>query len=430
MQIRVNQLNRQHGELVMHFHSCKLALLLFSVFAFSRGSVGLALPAPVWFANGFIVIALLILALRRQKKALLNYVTVFLVYILLILWGWRNQDLAHGVFAEAFYMSIIFLFGIVMQRYRDWHRMLFHILAYVGCFYSIWTIVCAIQPAVYFDFILPWLRRYEPMTGRGNYTCGFTTHYSINGMYISIGLMGTLARLLCADRNDREAFSGIKVCLVIQLIGLLLCGKRGIAICVLLAFCAAYLFSARSHGRLFKLVGVLVVLVAAFYIASFWFEPLMVIIDRFVVQIEAGDISTGRFDIWEEAWAAFLEAPVFGNGWGWFRYNNTFGTSFHAHNCYLQWLCELGILFSVPVFVAIFFFYFRSYKGIRKLAMLNPGSVKTTTKSLAVFSFMYQTFFLGFMLEGTGFYEVQTLFMYVLCIAMDRFIGKEVQGQV
>mgnify|MGYP000158085205 CR=1 FL=1 len=54
------------------------------------------------------------------------------------------------------------------------------------------------------------------------------------------------------------------------------------------------------------------------------------------------DISTGRFDLYEIAYKAFSQSPIFGIGAGLFKEVTHAYTD--VHNAYLQVLCEQGII--------------------------------------------------------------------------------------
>ncbi len=58
----------------------------------------------------------------------------------------------------------------------------------------------------------------------------------------------------------------------------------------------------------------------------------------------------GRFELWETAWAAWLQSPVFGNGLGYAYTVNGAAT----HNTYLQVLSETGV-FGLGMFIVFLF---------------------------------------------------------------------------
>ena len=88
--------------------------------------------------------------------------------------------------------------------------------------------------------------------------------------------------------------------------------------------------------------------------------------------------TTIRFDLWERAWSLFSQSPIFGVGFG--RYNDIFENSrlqgirgliniyrdpnfaindAHAHNAYLQFLSETGVL---GLFLLLLFWFLCFYK--------------------------------------------------------------------
>ncbi len=395
----------------------KLSLLIYALFVFSRNSIGMAIPMIVWFAAVGISILLMMLVCIRRFRWVLPYDFVGPLYVALIGLLYNNQDFLHSTFVDYFVVLIPIFFSIVLKDYNGWHTFFLKILIIESAFYTFWTIISAIDANVYDSFIFPFLKRYQPGLGRGNFTCGFTTHYSTNGMYIALGTLAQMARVL-AYRDRRIRIRLFDILLLLYLLsGLLLCGKRGIILCVVMSFCTVYLFAKPRLDRPAKLLLLLFVGCLFVYIGSLWLPALLVFVERFQSQISSGDILTGRLDIWKEGWEAFLSSPLLGHGWGWFRYNNSIGAEFHVHNCYLQWLCELGIVFSLPIFWFIFSSFYKVFKAFRTTIVLNT-ELSAEEAARMTFVLMYFIYFLFFMLEGTAFYEMQCVLPFYLNIAI------------
>lgn len=400
-----------------------VAIILYSLFAFSRNSVGMVIPMIIWFAIIAASVVMIIVFALIKHKLPLDATSISMFYIIVIMLIYNNQDFAHNVYMDYLVIAIPIFIALFAQRTLGWHELFKVTLVLVSLFYSFWTIICAVDNNVYNNFCLPFLRNYMPELSRGNFTCGFTTHYSTNGMYIALGSLVLLADVLAQRRVKRHTDKKTLFLLFICVAGLLLCGKRGILLCVIISFALAYLLFTNEFGRGAKLALLLCVICAVIYIASIWVPSLLVIAERFKTQISSGDIATGRFDLWKEGWNGFANSPLSGNGWGWFRYNNSFGTDFHVHNCYLQWLCELGLIFSIPFFIFIVISYIDSLRMYCNLRNKSATADVLTMKEIhtITFAFIYETYFLIFMFEGTGFYEIQSVFPYFMCVAMVQY---------
>lgn len=421
--IKKNKFSRKEN--FMYINS-QCLILLYSLFAFTRGSIGLAIPAKIWFLEMFFILSICFLTFFQNRIMRVTKEVAFVLYVLLVVVLYRNQDFVRGVYADAFFLIVVLVVFLVLRNSDKWHNMFLKILIIVGVFYSFWTIICAINEDIYYNFILPWLRVYSPQTSRGDYMCGFTTHYSTNGIYLALGTMATLSILMTRYKKKQNTkFYWFLLAFIGS--GLLFSGKRGITISVIIGFCAAYLFMTKKRGRMFKLVFLLAIVSIILFIASFWIEPILSIILRFSAQLESGDVSTGRFELWRQAWNAFVDNPIFGNGWGWFRYNNTFGLEFHVHNCYLQWMLELGVIFAIPMLFFVVYSYYRIFKLYRILSNMNLSNEKlngNVAQTAITFAFIYETFFLLFAFEGTAFYEVPTYFVYFLSVAVAEYYSR------
>ncbi|KLU73195.1 MAG: hypothetical protein RHS_1008 [Robinsoniella sp. RHS] len=212
-------------------------------------------------------------------------------------------------------------------------------------------------------------------------------------------------------------------------ISLLLTGKRGPILWIAIGFVVTYYVynSNKKMSRLFKLFSLFILIITLFLIGSTFIPGLNNFIVRFQEQIQAGDVSTHRYELWGMGGAGFVSSPIFGHGWFWFKYNNIFGTSYHVHNCYIQWLCELGIIGSLPFFIFIITVYSRAIKLIKKISL---GIITVDDKLVKILSFclFYQTYFLIYCFAGTSFYEPETLLPWVFSSAIILYSWKKYKG--
>lgn len=132
----------------------------------------------------------------------------------------------------------------------------------------------------------------------------------------------------------------------ICLISVFRCGSRSGILLILSQIAIIFLLWQPENNTLFKR------LLKWFSIAVIGFGCLF-ILNNFVSSdtIERlfglGDLSftdgTEREVIWSHGWSLFLEAPLFGNGWG----------SMECHNTYLTMLVDIGILGCFPFYVLL-----------------------------------------------------------------------------
>ncbi|MCR5173708.1 MAG: O-antigen ligase family protein [Oscillospiraceae bacterium] len=165
------------------------------------------------------------------------------------------------------------------------------------------------------------------------------------------------------------------------------------------------------------------------------------------IPTEWADISSGRFELWETAWEQFKEHPVIGIGWGSFAdYVSEEFSDEHArssgaqavvnvHNCYLQFLCETGIIGGILIMIPLFFLYFCSLVQVVRGAARRKSMSRLSFIS-SILSFGGQSFFLLVAVLDMPFYHYRfwafygalILFSYA-SLERDGFAAKKLIGR-
>ena len=175
--------------------------------------------------------------------------------------------------------------------------------------------------------------------------------------YTALALVSLL--LLCVRSAKPARVAG--VLFAILLFVLSLSGSRSSWIyLVMIAIAAMWFYRLESTNERKRLKIYAMLLVPGFVLVQFvaqlpWLaapEPSVTATERLVALVSGGSV---RFQLWREAWAMFLEAPLFGAGYGQFAWNHFLlsasateaslvGNTNHAHNILLQWMAELGLV--------------------------------------------------------------------------------------
>ena len=237
-----------------------------------------------------------------------------------------------------------------------------------------------------------------------------------------MGLCICIAQLFFAGKRIKNNKKWCILSLVFM-ICLLFTGKRGPIVWFLAGYVVTYYFyhSDRPMSRLYKIFALVVFAVVIFTIAAPLIPGLDNFIQRFIEMENSGDITTGRIELWSMGMDGFLSSPVLGHGWFWFKNNNILGEIYHVHNCYIQWLCELGIVGSL----AFFGFVIRSYSHIVKMVKgFRTGRYWFSAfhQVILTTALLYETYFLLYAFAGTSFYEPECLLPYVFLSAMSEYI--------
>lgn len=405
-------------------------IVVYSLFAYSRTSWEYLVPWNFWLAN--IVIAVCI-TFRFTKFGKYSLSQLFALLMILITLLWNNWDFKTGRYSIELALVAGLIFFINMQDNDRWIAWGERLMLYQGYFFAFWTIVSFFSSNIYFNIIYPIVSPtsdYElsKQYAQG-YMAGFTNHYSSNGIFLSIGICACLGWFFFASYGDKKQkrknfFLGI-ISISILGLALLLSGKRGPIIFLGIAFVITYFlyYSKKPITRLFKIFGLGIVVIGVIWITSLYIPSVLNVVSRFTEEIGKGDVSAGRYTLWAMGWNGFLKSPIMGNGFCWFRYNNVWGYSFHTHNVYLQWLCELGIVGSIPFFGFVILTYVHSWSVMKAIhnGIYQPS---VAASRMVAISFMFETFFIFFMFTGTAFYEPQSMIPYFMCCTISEYIWK------
>ena len=134
-------------------------------------------------------------------------------------------------------------------------------------------------------------------------------------------------------------------------------------------------------------------------------------IDRIIASKDSDDITSRRGPLYELAIEKWKEKPILGNGWGAYvlasheRFGiTTYGSDYmHAHNDFLELLCDKGLV-GIMVYVVILFWIIKGTYRIR-----NNGYFQK-------FSFAYIVFFVLYSLTGTPLYIISNFVFLLITI--------------
>lgn len=330
---------------------------------------------------------------------------IILWLVILVLAIYRNYDIRYlqNLGGIGIFIVTILLVPVLACR-AEWIDTFYYILMAFMAVHVAVTLLCYVFPAIYNNGIGPALN--HPFTGDPGYMYGLWANHGYNAFCIAIGLLLFAANAMVSGKKFYIVMS------ILALFALLLTAKRGPLLFCVGAFLATWALLMRKSGRKIRRIIFLLLGMAVIYVVLAWkFPSALRVFERFSLG-STEDISTGRFDLYQEAIDLFLAHPLLGVGWSGFRFYystavmgyDTFGT-FDVHNIYLQVLCETGLV-GIIVFLAIAFFSLRNAVYV----MLNWGESMGCSRVSAVSAVSIQFFFLMYGLTGNTLY-VPTLFV-------------------
>jgi len=372
-------------------------------------------------------------------------VACFLAYLL---WG-KGLRMGQVTLGLTDVLTVLSL-GVILITTADWQGNLTYIIRYgvyvvmvllfrydeklvkigfwcllgAGLFHILFTVWFQLDTPFYLEHIYPSFTpaQQEQLFGQmlyNGYSAGIAVHYSVNGMYMAITLCCTYTLLLTGRKK------GAVLLFLINLLALIMTGKRGAMVFMAFAMLWAYmLWGRQAFGN--KLVRILFGAAAcglAMYLFTFYSESAAAAFARWEETLFGGktmDVSSGRFRLYRVAWELFLKHPLTGIGWR--EFTNQMGSGsqlMDVHNVFLQLLCETG-MFGCGVFVALFaLVYGATVKRVLR-SRENPSN-----RGLLLFSLCYQTFFLCYCMTGNPLYDQETLFAYVIAVSAAGVSGRQ-----
>lgn len=331
-----------------------ILLLVFSAFSyelirtFSRNAVYLILVA---LGTGCVCLGALLSKQKNRHAGRFAAALLLLALCSLI----RNADLRNGIYDSEF-IFLSYLFAAAALAFADhWQSFLRKAIVVCSFVHILCTLALFLFPDLT-DWLIPmWLKWRLVPTGTNDgtaaYRGGITTHYSQNATYILFAVLILGSELL--GKRGRNVHPGKWVCFAAAFLALVLTTKRAhLLFAVVTLFALYFLGAPKPFWQKVRLllwafcaggVGVLLFSIAAP-------EAFQSLFGRFL-NSGHGDITSGRMTLWALAMEEFRKSPVFGIGWGGYKYvyRSTLWNGQYAfplmnvHNVYLQVLCELGI---------------------------------------------------------------------------------------
>lgn len=378
--------------------------LVLSIFLFAyRGNLG-----------GIVAIFSLIVRIMKGKFVKINANKVLLFWILYLLvfpiclYIIRNKNFEF----YAFMGYVLSLSILVFANELDYERIFKYI--YIGAIFIASSVLLQFLFPKIFDFfakiIMP-SNVYTSVINRSStgYVTGLTREVSYAALFLFIGLLYSIF----IKKNRVISFIWLGI--------LFLTGKKAQPIFAIIAICIVLYSQTKNLKKHLKILcGIFVVVVAI--VVSFPLWKNVSFLGRLVTFIEkinnGSDIiglTSGRTVIYERAIELWLQNKWFGIGWENFRNLGAYGSSayttwfnnFDVHNCYLQILCETGIIGAAIFLLILIPTLIQAIKILRK----NPTQY-------IKFSEAYFIFFWIFVLTEPCLYTDSYVIFFALALAL------------
>lgn len=316
-------------------------LLVLSIFSFAyRGNFG-----------GIVAIISLIVRIIKGKfvKTNANKMLLFWILYLLVfpicLYIIRNKNFEF----YAFMGYVLSLSILIFANELDYERIFKYI--YVGSIFIAFSVLLQfLSPKIFYSIskIIMSSNVYTSVINRSStgYVTGLTREVSYAALFLFIGLLYSIF----IKKNIVISFVWLGI--------LFLTGKKAQPIFAIIAICIVLYSQTKNLKKHLKILcgiiaGLLVVVVSFPLWKNISFlERLVTFIENIKNGSDIIGLTSGRTVIYERAIELWRQNKWFGIGWENFRNIGAYGSSayttwfnhFDVHNCYLQILCETGII--------------------------------------------------------------------------------------
>lgn len=333
---------------------------------------------------------------------------------------YRNADLKYGhyeYFAIGFF-SILMMFALASNS--GWHRIAIKAVAITSCVHVFATIFFFFNSSLWKKYSFAVYGGYVSGSNRGEtgYAAALNGHYSTNGTltaFFALSLIG--AFLFSRTKKNKKRYA---ILIILALVATLLTSKRAHTLFLAVTFIIVYFLAnwkENAFKTMLKIVSIVIVAYFAIIFIVNYIPALSTVFSRFLT-IGQDDQTLTRFVMWEYAYDMFTTEPIYGIGWGAYRYRfsslNMYEGAANAHNIYLQLLAETGVIgFALFIWAA-----FRGLKGsIYMMINANKLRLDYNEKIIATFSCTFQIFLLLYGLTGNPIYDFCFIY-YMISVAM------------
>lgn len=349
------------------------------------------------------------------KKQLYLYIAFLLVSIITLLF---TVDISASIiYIERFFLGFIFALSITST---DNDRIIVDIIGIYTVILLCISLVQLLYPSLYLSYFFPLLSQTDSdlVTGalRRGELIGLTNGTSQNGLMMTIGFIVFLTKSI---------FSQKKKWLYILLSILFLAvtfstGKRSYSGISVLIIGLSFVWSAKNTN----IVSIVIRLILFSFFFSFlfllvaeYFPQIRFALDKVLFHIEDGSIGNGREEIYDQIFQLF-DNNLFGYG-----INTTKSLiDEDAHNSYLQWLVEYGIILVWIPYYAVILFPVSLLRKIHKNRQC-LYNIKDEDICLCAFSFAILVLLSGFIaipFQWTNVFMLYMVFLFILWKKLDK----------
>jgi len=303
-------------------------------------------------------------------------IVVFVALVYFIMPNARNYEKSTQALIVNMVICAIYVLTATIDE-KEIVRMM-RVLVFFAIAFSLYIIFCRMFPNVYLNTIVPRLSGVNTAEATLSIRRGYGAHIANSitfGPYIiCMGIFYCLGDLLFKVNINNS-----KRIIIYELIFLaaILCeGRRSELIATIFTTFIVYVISTPNNAKkimkrfgifiLIVLIGIAVVVVLLRNGYLVRFVNTADLLKGGITADELNKLTSSRYRLWEYAWSFFKESPIFGIGWSSFSLYVVTVVN-NVHNCYLQFLCETGLVGFFAIMIPMIVLLVRSISAMKQI---------------------------------------------------------------
>ncbi len=339
----------------------------------------------------------------------LGFILIFLIFIITLFISMDFSQSIKYIIVYSITMGIL----LILSTDIKWFRLFWSFQLITASIHVMITLISYFFTDLYISLFVPLLNE-----ASRNFTlayiyifdfhAGIAGQTATNAFFISTGLALISSKIF----SSNKLYTKIVYIFVfaVFLFALILTGKRGFLLANLASLILLNMINKKISVRnLYKHIIFLLITSLIFYFSYIFIPAVNRLVERFFVG--SGDISSGRFELFEFAWGIFLSNPILGVGIDAFTSISYMGESRNigAHNDWLQFLAEIGFIGTSFLLITVISVLIKTVK----LCRMNKRYFLFLSSSL-----YFQIFFLFYSTTGMPFHHYSMLLLYMIFISI------------
>lgn len=371
----------------------------------------------------------------------LKKIVVFLFASLIIIY--LIPTARYDIDTFSFYTYVAICTVTILYSITDYKEIIkaFKIIELFGIIIALYITFFRIFPNLYFKIIYPFLSDGTAKMMLENSQAGYGAAIGQSYTFSDYIMMLAISSALGRNYQDLGKYNKQKLMIIILGFGILFEGRKGELLSTLLTLIFVSLVF--GHPRKIKYPKIKLLFWGSGILLAIFSIPIMYrkgLLYRFVLMLDRiqqrshginVDFTSGRIVLWKNAICLFLSFPFFGAGWGRFA-NYTSGTFIEAvrnepikdvHNCFLQLLCETGLIGTLIILIPLFLIYKKTL--LQTIRLKRDINKCTQIVQMNIFALCMQTYFGILFFLDPVFYNPFYWCSFAIIIIIEDFALKQ-----